>query len=194
MLSVRGMGVAVSVSTSTLRRICLMRSLCATPKRCSSSTTSSPRSRNTTSFDSSRWVPTRMSSCAARHLREDGGLFGLGSKARHHVHTHGKRREARAQRLEMLEGQHRRGRQNGHLLAVHHGLERRAQRHFRLAVADIAAQQAVHGRRRLHVALDVGHGRDLIGRERRYGNASSNSCCQCVSAANAWPGTALRAA
>ena len=46
MFSVRGIGVAVIVSTSTRLRICLMRSLCATPKRCSSSTTSRPRSRN----------------------------------------------------------------------------------------------------------------------------------------------------
>ena len=76
MFSVRGIGVALSVSTSTRLRICLMRSLCATPKRCSSSTTSRPRSLNVTSFDSSRCVPTmtstlpaatsaRMASCSA---------------------------------------------------------------------------------------------------------------------------------
>jgi hypothetical protein len=41
---VRGIGVAVSVSTSTARRSALSRSLCFTPKRCSSSTTRSPRS------------------------------------------------------------------------------------------------------------------------------------------------------
>ncbi len=41
--SVRGIGVAVSVRTSTCARSCLMRSLWATPKRCSSSTTRSPR-------------------------------------------------------------------------------------------------------------------------------------------------------
>ena len=44
--SVRGIGVAVSVSTSTFVRISLMRSLCCTPNRCSSSTTSRPRSLN----------------------------------------------------------------------------------------------------------------------------------------------------
>ena len=44
MFSVRGMGVAESVSTSTARLISLMCSLCATPKRCSSSTMSRPRS------------------------------------------------------------------------------------------------------------------------------------------------------
>ena len=59
--SVRGIGVAVSVSTSTLVRNCLMRSLCRTPKRCSSSTTSSPRSWKRTSWPSSRCVPTTMS-------------------------------------------------------------------------------------------------------------------------------------
>ena len=41
---VRGIGVAVIDSTSTLRLISFSRSLCVTPKRCSSSTMSSPRS------------------------------------------------------------------------------------------------------------------------------------------------------
>ena len=44
--SVRGIGVAVIVSTSTCARIAFNRSLCETPKRCSSSTTSRPRSAN----------------------------------------------------------------------------------------------------------------------------------------------------
>jgi hypothetical protein len=61
MFNVLGMGVAVIVSTSTRLRICLMRSLCATPNRCSSSTTSRPRSLKVTSFDSSRCVPTTTS-------------------------------------------------------------------------------------------------------------------------------------
>ena len=54
---VRGMGVAVRVSTSTLARNCLIASLWVTPKRCSSSTTSRPRFLNLMSSDSSRWVP-----------------------------------------------------------------------------------------------------------------------------------------
>ena len=61
MFSVRGIGVAVRVSTSTLWLISLRRSLCATPKRCSSSTTSRPRSSKCTSFESSRCVPMRIS-------------------------------------------------------------------------------------------------------------------------------------
>ncbi len=60
--SVRGIGVAVSVSTSTWVRSSLRRSLCATPKRCSSSMTTRPRSLKRTSFDSMRCVPTTTSS------------------------------------------------------------------------------------------------------------------------------------
>ena len=63
--SVRGIGVAVSVSTSTSLRSCFSRSLCATPKRCSSSTITRPRLRNATSFESSRWVPMTTSSLPA---------------------------------------------------------------------------------------------------------------------------------
>ena len=44
--SVRGIGVAESVSTCTSARSSFSRSLCATPKCCSSSTTMRPRSLN----------------------------------------------------------------------------------------------------------------------------------------------------
>ena len=59
--SVRGMGVAERVRQSTVVRRCFKRSLAATPKRCSSSTTRRPRSLKTTSLESRRWVPMRMS-------------------------------------------------------------------------------------------------------------------------------------
>ena len=59
---VRGMGVALMASTSTFRRSCLRASFCDTPKRCSSSTMTKPRSLGCTSIDSTRWVPMRMSS------------------------------------------------------------------------------------------------------------------------------------
>jgi hypothetical protein len=45
----------------------------------------------------------------------------------------------------VLLGQQRSGHQHGHLLAVGHRDEGRAQRHFRLAEAHVAAHQAVHG-------------------------------------------------
>ena len=56
MLSVRGMGVAERDSTFTVGYLSFNDSLCATPKRCSSSSTSSPRSANSTFFESTLWV------------------------------------------------------------------------------------------------------------------------------------------
>ena len=57
MFSVRGIGVAERVSTSTWRVRSLSRSFCPTPKRCSSSTTSSPKSWKRMSLENSRCVP-----------------------------------------------------------------------------------------------------------------------------------------
>ena len=57
MFSVRGMGVADSVSVSTCRARSRSFSLWVTPKRCSSSMISSPRSLNSTFLASSLWVP-----------------------------------------------------------------------------------------------------------------------------------------
>ncbi len=62
----------------------------------------------------------------------------------------------------MLEGQHGGRREERHLLAIHDGLERRAQGDFRLAIADVAAEQAVHGEIRFHVAHHVFDGLGLI--------------------------------
>ena len=61
MFRVRGMGVADRVSMSTPMKFSLSFSLCLTPKRCSSSMITRPRSWNFTSLDSSRWVPTTIS-------------------------------------------------------------------------------------------------------------------------------------
>ena len=165
MFSVRGIGVAVIVSTSTRLRICLIRSLCATPKRCSSSTTSRPRSRNCTSFDSRRCVPTMISTLPAARSSSVSFCSALVRKRLTMSMRTGNAAKRFLQRLEVLEREHGRRREDRDLLAVHHRLERRAHRDFGLAVADVAAQQAIHRRRRLHVALDVGDRRLLIGRQ-----------------------------
>ena len=78
---VRGIGVAVSVSTSTACFSALSRSLCRTPNRCSSSTMSSPRSRNCTSFESSRCVPMTMSS-SPRSRRSAASFASFGFRKR----------------------------------------------------------------------------------------------------------------
>ena len=64
--SVRGIGVADIVSTSTLVRSFLRCSLCSTPKRCSSSTMTRPRSLNLVVGCSSRWVPMTTSTVPSR--------------------------------------------------------------------------------------------------------------------------------
>ena len=68
MFSVRGMGVAERVRVSTCRAFSRSRSLAATPKRCSSSMMSSPRSWNATFFCNNLWVPMSRSTlpCAVR--------------------------------------------------------------------------------------------------------------------------------
>ena len=53
--------------------------------------------------------------------------------------------EAFGESLEMLARQQRRRHHHGDLLAVDGGDESRAQRHFRFAETDIAADQPVHG-------------------------------------------------
>ena len=59
--SVRGIGVAVRVRTWVSARNSFRRSLCFTPKRCSSSTTISPISANFTVLANSAWVPMTIS-------------------------------------------------------------------------------------------------------------------------------------
>ena len=92
-------------------------------------------------------------------------LLRLGAEPADHVGAYRERREPVLQGLQVLEREHGGRREDGDLLAVHHRLERGAHRHFGLAIADVAAQQPIHRRRRLHVALDVGDRRALIGRE-----------------------------
>ena len=53
---------------------------------------------------------------------------------------------------QVLLGQDRGRHEHGHLVAGVDRLERRPHRHFGLAVADVAAQQAIHRPRLLHVA------------------------------------------
>ncbi len=71
-------------------------------------------------------------------------------------------RQPLAEGAEVLLGQHRRRHQHGDLFAVHDRLEGRAHGHFGLAIAHIATDQPIHGLLRLHVALDVVDGVELV--------------------------------
>lgn len=86
--SVRGMGVADSVSVSTFTRSCLSFSLTATPNFCSSSMTSSPRSWKRTFLPMSLWVPMMMSILPAwRSARICFTSFGLRARERKSTRT-----------------------------------------------------------------------------------------------------------
>src|SRR5258708_1974395 len=100
-------------------------------------------------------------------LRQCGERFGLllcGLKATQHRDAYGKVGEPLGERSRVLVGQNGRGHEHRHLPATLHRLERRAHRNLRLAVSDVADEQAVHGTHALHVLLYVGRGLALIGR------------------------------
>ena len=86
----------------------------------------------------------------------------------------------RAERFVVLKRQHGGRRQHGHLLGIRDGLERRAHGHFRLAVADVAAEQPVHRQRAIPCRalrprwLSVDRAFPRIRRHPRIRAASSN--------------------
>ncbi|OQA06147.1 MAG: hypothetical protein BWY66_02029 [bacterium ADurb.Bin374] len=99
--------------------------------------------------------------CADQHVELAGrgflqGLLLVGwfSEPAHEVDRDREPVESVQKRLVMLEREQGGGGEHGDLLAGAHGLERGAHRHFRFAVADIAADQPVHRRVCLHVGLD----------------------------------------
>ena len=168
---VRGMGVAVSVSTWTDFRSCLSRSLCATPNRCSSSTTRSPRSLKATSLERSRWVPMTTSTVpAARPARTAFCCVGR-PEAGEHLDPHRVGREALPERVPVLLGEDGGGHEDRHLVPVERDLEGRAHRDLGLAVAHVAADEPVHRLAplevRLHLANRLELVRRLLERERR---------------------------
>src|SRR5208282_1942260 len=87
---------------------------------------------------------------------------GSAAEAAQHLDAHRKRRKTLLERFEMLEGENRGGCKDGDLFAVGNGFEGRAHGDFGFSVADVAAQETVHGRGALHVAFDVGYGCVLV--------------------------------
>ena len=81
-----------------------------------------------------------------------------------HFDAHRERLKALLESLRMLEAEHGCGRKHRYLFAIPHRFESRAHHDFGLAVADIAAEQAIHRLRAFHIALDIGDGGFLIAR------------------------------
>ena len=151
---VRGIGVADSERTSTLSLSWRRSSFCFTPKRCSSSTISRPRSLPRTSL---REQPVRADQDV--NLARTEALHGFLDLSRlaepgDHLDVEGRVREALAKGAEVLLGEDRRRDEHHHLLAVGDRLVGRAEGDLGLAVAHVAADQAIHRPLRLHVRLD----------------------------------------
>ena len=159
---VRGIGVAVSVSTWTSARNCLSFSLWATPKCCSSSTTIRPKVLELDRF-------------AEQRVGADDDVDGAFGDALLHARQFLRRDEARGlrdidrmpaqalgERLGVLARQQRRRHHDGDLLAVHGGDEGGAQRHLGLAEADVAADQPVHRPAGIEIVEHRGNRGELI--------------------------------
>ena len=88
-------------------------------------------------------------------IREDFFLLGGGAESAEHFDLRRKSGEALLEGFVMLERQHRGGSQHRDLFAVANDFEGGAHRHFGLAVSHVAAEQAIHRCRLLHILLDV---------------------------------------
>ena len=139
-----------------------MCSLCSTPKRCSSSTTTRPRSFHRTPVCSSRWVPITMSTAAVGQTVDHGAGFGGVGEPGQALDPDREAGHPLGEGLQMLVGQQRGGHQHRDLLAVLDRLERRPDRDLGLAVADVAADHPVHRHRFLHIRLDLGDRGELV--------------------------------
>ena len=91
-------------------------------------------------------------------------LGGPADEPAHRLYAHRRAVEAREERLVVLLGEDGGGGQHYGLPAVHGRDEGRAHGDLRLAVAGVAADEAVHGPGARHVALDVGYGLILVRR------------------------------
>ena len=82
-------------------------------------------------------------------------LLNRRTKAGQHLHFDRKHLHAAVECIVVLLRQNRGRHQHGNLIAILHRFERRSQRDFGFAVANIAADQAIHRARFFHIALDI---------------------------------------
>ncbi len=150
------------VSTSTWVRSDLMCSLCSTPNRCSSSTTTRPRSfQRTPGLQQAMRADHDVHRPVGHAVDHGAGLGGVGEPGQA-LDRHREPGHPVAEGLQMLVGQQGGGHQHGDLFAVLNRFERRAHRDLGLAVADVAADHPVHRHRLLHVGLDLGDRGELV--------------------------------
>ena len=162
--NVRGMGVAVSVKTSTPVWSFLIISLCVTPKRCSSSTTNRPQPFEPQVFRQQSMGADDEVDLAGSNAGNDLLRLSRREESRQHLDPDRVAGEPLAEGLVVLLRQQRRRHEDRHLLAVLDRLERGAQRDLGLAEADVSDQQPVHRLRLFHIGFHVVDSDALVGR------------------------------
>ena len=184
MAAVRGMGVAVITSRSgsrpwpsAPRPLARRAARCSTPKRCCSSMTTTPRERKPTRSVRRAWVPIRRSTepsarPAWRAVRSAAPVLLVSRATRSGRRPSERRRVGHREALDqpghlggVLLGQHLGGGHQRALVAALHRHQHGGHRHHRLARADVALEQPVHGERAGQIAADGLHGPALgLGR------------------------------
>ena len=154
MCSVRGIGVAESASTSTSSRSERRSSFCATPKRCSSSSTTRPRFFGITSRERIAVRPDQDVDLPLLELLEDPLLIRARPEARDHLDADREVAVALAERVPVLLGEDRRRAEDERLPAVQRDGEGGPHGDLGLAEADVAADEPIHRPRRLEILLD----------------------------------------
>ncbi len=145
----------LSVKTSTFFFSCFSFSLCATPNRCSSSTTTSPIFGTFTSFERIRCVPINISTSPFSVFSTTSFCSFFERNRDNKFDLYGKRGKSLFESFEMLIRKNRRRRQNRDLFAVHHGFERGAHCDLGFAVTDIADDKPVHRNGGLHILFCI---------------------------------------
>ena len=124
----------------------------------------SPRSLNTTSSWSIRWVPITMSTLPSASPAIVSFCSRSVRKRESDADRHREVLHPRPERVEVLVREDGRRDEHRRLPAAHHALERGPHRELGLAVADVAAEEPVHRDPRLHVLLDGVERDELVGR------------------------------
>ena len=150
----RGIGVAESDRTSTSSRSARRSSFCRTPKRCSSSTTTSPSSLGDHVAGEDPVRADEHVDLSLGELLQHRLDLGGPAEARDHLDPDREVAVALAEGVPVLLREDRRRAEHEHLPAVDGDRERRADGDLRLSEADVAADEPVHRLRRLEILLD----------------------------------------
>jgi len=119
-------------------------------------------------------------------------LLLRGAEAADHIDVTGNDAMPLPEGFVVLEREHGCGGEDGRLAVSLYGLESCAHGHFRLAVADVTAEQPIHRLAGLHIPFDVRPMAIIWSSVSLYSKPLSNSFIHSVSLGKLWPCTIFR--